>query len=126
VNKVFLVTAPDDVTYDAKKIICVDLDEPQREIVSQTLQRFDTVPTTVLYVWNNNESQEEWLLDKKQKCDLILFNANSENKALVGYFAAHDNAYYIGELGTLSYVTNRVIHDTDQCHQLIKEKVYKV
>lgn len=124
-NKVFLVTAPDDVNYDAIKIICVDLDESQREIVSQTLQRFESVPTTVLYVWNNTESQQ-WLLDKKQKCDLIIFNANSEDKALVGYFAAHDKAYYMGELGTLSYITNRVIHDTDECHNLIKEKVYKV
>lgn len=122
-NKVYLVTAPDDVTYDSIKIICVGLDENQREIVSQTLQRFETVPTTVLYVWNNGESQE-WLLEKKQKCDLIIFNANNEDKALVGYFAAHDKAYYMGELGTLSYVNNRVIHDTDECHQLIKEKVY--
>lgn len=122
-NKVFLVTAPDDVTYDSKKIICVGLDENQREIVSQTLQRFESLPTTVLYVWNNHESQE-WLLDKKQKCDLILFNANNEDKALVGYFAAHDKAYYMGELGILSTVTNRIIHDTDQCYDLIKEKVY--
>jgi hypothetical protein len=122
-NKVYLVTAPDDVTYDSKRIICVGLDETQREIVSQTLQRFETVPTTVLYVWNNGESQE-WLLDKKQKCDLIIFNANNEEKAVVGYFAAHDNAYYMGELGMLSQINNRIIHDTDECHKLIKEKIY--
>lgn len=124
-NKVYLVTAPDDVTYDSKKIICVALDDNQREIVSQTLQRFETVPTTVLYVWNNGDSQE-WLLDKKQKCDLIIFNANNEDKTLVGYFSAHDNAYYMGELGVLSRVNNRIIHDTDECHKLIKEKIYQV
>jgi len=124
-NKVYLVTAPDDVTYDSKKIICVGLDETQKEIVSQALQRFKTMPTTVLYVWSNGESQE-WLLDKKQKCDLIIFNANNEDKSLVGYFAAHDKAYYMGELGMLSRVNNRVIYDTDECHKLIEEKIYHV
>lgn len=121
-NKVFLVTAPDDVTYDSVKIICVGLSDPQREIVSQTLQRFQTVPTTVVYVWNNGDSHT-WLFDKKQKCDLILFNAENEDKALVGYFAAHNKAYYFGEIGVYSQITNRIIHDTDQCHELIKEIV---
>jgi len=122
VNKVFLVTAPDDVTYDSIKIICVGLSEAQREIVSQTLQRFNEIPTTVVYVWNNGDSHE-WLFDKKQKCDLILFNAENNDKSVVGYFAAHKNAYYFGEIGIYSQVTNRIIHDTDQCHELIKEIV---
>ena len=55
---------------------------------------------------------------------MIIFNANNEEKALVGYFAAHDNAYYMGELGVLSQINNRIIHDTDECHKLIKEKIY--
>jgi hypothetical protein len=124
-NKVYLVTAPDDVTYDSKKIICVGLDDTQREIVSQTLQRFKSMPTTVLYIWNNGESRE-WLLDKKQKCNIIIFNANNEDQSLVGYFAAHDNAFYMGEIGYLSRVNNKVVHDADELHKLIKEKVYTV
>jgi hypothetical protein len=124
-NKFYLVTAPDDVTYDSKKIICVGLDESQKEIVSQALHRFETVPTTVLYVWNNADSME-WLLDKKQKCDMIIFNANNEDKSLVGYFTAHDKAYYMGKLGVLSQVNNRVIYDIDQLQTTIKEKIYQI
>jgi len=36
----------------------------------------DSIPTTVIYVCNGQDNAE-WVLDKKQKCSIIMYNADS-------------------------------------------------
>lgn len=121
-NKLILVTAPDDVSYDAVRILLVGLAEEQTDIVSSSLQRLEDIPNVVVYVWNQGDSTE-WLFDKKQKSCLTIFNAEFDDGELVGYFSAQSNAHYFGNLKTLGVVNNRALYDIDQCHQLIKEKI---
>lgn len=121
-NKLILVTAPDDVSYDAVRILLVGLTEEKTTIVSSALQRLEDIPNVVVYVWNQGDSLE-WLFDKKQKSCLTIFNAEFENRELVGYFSAQSNSHYIGTLSTLNVVNNRAIYDIDGCYQTIKEKI---
>jgi hypothetical protein len=115
-NQITLVSPPDDVLHDALRIILVDLDQEQTQLVSEAFLTFETIPATVLYVWKMGNSIE-WLLDKKSKADLIIFNANSgPNGAIeivVGYMAAQSNSYYLGNLKDLSKANPRAIYDID-------------
>jgi len=120
-NKVVLVTPPDDVLYDGVRIALVGLSTPQADMLTKALNLFDSIPMTVIYVWNSNEVP--WLIDKKHKCDLIIFNAEYQDPTLVGYLSAHTNSYYLGTLKTLGIINNRVIHDIDQLFQILEEAI---
>jgi len=116
-NKVMLVTPPDDILSDALRILVVGLNQSQSQMLSDCLTRFDEIPDTVIYLWNDQSA--EWLFDKKAKCDLIVFNANIDKQELVGYLTAQTNSYYFGILKTLDIINNRAIFDTDQLYNLI-------
>jgi hypothetical protein len=120
-NKVLLVTAPDDVNFDGLRLTLIGLSHDQTSIVSAALNLLESIPTFIMYVWSKENI--EWLIDKKHKSDLIIFNAEYENLELVGYFAAQPNSYYLGNLKTLGTINNRVIHDTDQLLNLLKETI---
>lgn len=121
-NKLSLVTAPDDIPQDSLRVLLVSLTGDQTKIISDVLTEFDNIPNTVLYVWNVTDSTE-WLFDKKNKSDIIIFNASQDNQELVGYLAAQPNSYYFGVLRTLGIINNNIIHDMNQCFELIKETI---
>lgn len=120
-NKIILVTSPDDVSVDAVRILLVGLDKSQQDIVSTALQELEDIPNIVVYVWKDNDL--DWLFDKKLKSNLVIFNAELDKQELVGYFAAQSNAYYMGNLLSLDKINNRPIYDFEQCLNIIKEKV---
>lgn len=121
-NKLSLVTAPDDIPQDSLRVLLVSLTADQTKIISDVLTEFDKIPNTVLYVWNVMDSTE-WLFDKKNKSNIIIFNASQDNQELVGYLAAQPNSYYFGVLKTLGIINNNIIHDMNQCFELIKETI---
>jgi hypothetical protein len=121
-NKLSLVTAPDDIPQDSLRVLLVSLTADQTKIISDVLTEFDNIPNTILYVWNITDSTE-WLFDKKNKSDIIIFNASQDNQELVGYLAAQPNSYYFGVLRTLGIINNNIIHDMNQCFELIKETI---
>lgn len=121
-NKLSLVTAPDDIPQDSLRVLLVSLTADQTKIISDVLTEFDNIPNTVLYVWNVMDSTE-WLFDKKNKSNIIIFNASQDNQELVGYLAAQPNSYYFGVLKTLGIINNNIIHDMNQCFELIKETI---
>ena len=82
-NKLTLVTAPDDILEDGLRILLVGLDHQNSERVSTALTRLESVPTTVIYVWNKGEDRA-WLFDKKQKSDIIIFDADNTGPELMG------------------------------------------
>lgn len=118
-NKVIIVTPPDDIQVDGLRILLVDLTPDQTNIISQSLTRLETIPTTITYVWNTS-NDISWLLDKKHKSFLIFFNADSENDAIIGYMAAQANSYYFGNLKSLSQVNQNAIYDTEQIFNLME------
>lgn len=124
-DKVILVTAPDDVSYDGVRILLVDLTPDQTQVVSEVLTRLSTIPTTILYVTNTTIDSADWIFDKKHKSDLIIFNADTENDLYVGYFAAQHNSHYFGPLKILSVINNQAIYDTEECFILLENLMNK-
>jgi hypothetical protein len=121
-DKVLLVTAPDDVLDEGLRILLVDLDPNQQQLVSDALTRLETIPTIVMYVWNSSYDSD-WLLDKKYKSNLIFFNANSENDVIIGYMAAQLHSFYFGNLKILSNVNKNAIYDTEQIFNLMENVI---
>ena len=119
-EKIILITEPDDVQLDSCRILLVDLTEDQNQIISDALKRVE-VQSLAIYVTNN--STIDWTLDKKNKSQLIIFNADSDNHLLIGYLAAHKISHYFGNLKILSKANNRVIYNVDDIVNLIEKTI---
>lgn len=122
-NKVILVTEPDDVLYDGLRILLVNLTNEQTQIISDSLTSIPSLPTIILYVWN--VGGDTWLFDKKQKSNLIIFNAESENEIIIGYMAAQRNSAYFGNLKNLSNINTQGIYNIDDCKNLLLSAIEK-
>jgi len=94
-NKITLVTPPDDISQDGLRILCVSLTPDQDQVVSQAITKQSDLPNTIIYVWKNGEPLE-WLFDKKLKSNIIIFNGCSDSGEINGYLAAQPNSYYFG------------------------------
>jgi hypothetical protein len=127
-NQITLVSPPDDVLHDALRIMLVELDQEQTQLISEAFLTFESVPPTVLYVWKMGDSIE-WLLDKKLKTDLIIFNAgaspNGAIELIIGYIAAQSNAYYLGNLKDLSKANPRAIYNIDSLKEILTRQFNK-
>jgi hypothetical protein len=121
-DKVIIVTPPDDVQIDGLRILLIDLTHEQTNLISQSLTRLETIPTTITYVWNTS-NDVQWLLDKKHKSFLTFFNADSDNDAIIGYMAAQANSYYFGNLKSLSLANQNAIYDTEQIFNLMENVI---
>jgi hypothetical protein len=119
-DKILVVTAPDDSTLDGIRILHIDLSEDQRQVVSNAMLNSTISQTIINYVWNSNDPVG-WLLDKKSKCNVILFNADSAVDLIVGYMAAHPQSYYFGTLRDLHLVNDRAIYNTDDVMSLLEK-----
>jgi hypothetical protein len=127
-NKITLVTSPDDVPIDAFRILCVELTHDQSQMVSDAITRLEDVVDTVIYVWKMGDSVE-WLLDKKPKSDIILFNAdiefNGAIELITGYMAAQPNSYYFGLLKSLGNANKRDIYDIVSLQETLNINIKK-
>jgi len=117
-NQIKIISAPDDSLEDANRLLLVDLDTAQSQIISDTLSKMNDFSNIIIYVWKIGDDIE-WLFDKKHKSRLIIFNADSANQTLVGYFAAQIDSYYFGVLRDCNRVNNSVIYDNEQCRNII-------
>jgi hypothetical protein len=118
-EQVLIVTEPDDTVLDGYRILLVDLTPDQSQAVSLSLLNIRLSSRVVLYNWNSTNSTE-WLLDKKAKCNLILFNADSYNDILIGYLAAQASSYYFGDLKLLAGANNSRIFAQEDCEKLLE------
>lgn len=118
-DNILVVTPPDDIHTDGFRLLLVDLTPDHSQIVSDSLLNLKSLPPIVVYSWKSDDL-DEWLLQKKKKSDLIIFNAESSKHMLVGYLAAQINTYYFGTLRNLGTINNRVLHNTDQCIELLE------
>jgi hypothetical protein len=119
-NSIFVITPPDDSLADGLRILLVGLTNDQSDIVSKALMGTDATIPIMAYMWSASD-QKDWLFDKKSKSTLIIFNAELNNDVIVGYLAAHPNAYYFGTLKDLQIVNNKVIYTVDDCSKVIEE-----
>ena len=123
-DRILVVTAPDDTILDGIRILHVNLSEEQRQIVSNAMLSSEVSNTIINYVWNMGDPIS-WLLDKKSKCNFILFNADVQSNGaielIIGYIAAHPQSYYFGTLRDLHLVNDRAIYNTDDVVSLLEK-----
>lgn len=119
-DKITIVTYPDDYLENGKRLLLVDLDLAQKELVSRAMLSVDTRDNLICYSYQSNEDIE-WAVDKSLKSQLIVVNANSSNQVLVGYFLAKSNCYYLGDLKGLNNIIARVIYDSDQFVNILEK-----
>lgn len=118
-DKVLIVTPPDDILIDGFRLLLVDLNNDQTKIISDCLLNISSKSTVITYLWTTNDNTN-WLLDKKIRSDLIIFNANSQNELIVGYIAAQKNSHYFGTLKTLAMANAKAIYASEDCESLLK------
>lgn len=123
-DKVVLVTYPDDILDEGVRILLVDLTEEQSTIVSQALTELETIPLVVVYSWKIGDNIN-WLIDKTHKSQLIIFNADSDDLPLVGYYAGKMNSFYFGDIGQMKIVNRSAIFDVVQTKEILKHTFRK-
>jgi hypothetical protein len=123
-NQITLVSSPDDVLHDAVRLLLVDLNQEQTQAISEALMTVENIPATVIYVWSNIDPVE-WLIDKKLKSQIIVFNADSEKSEIVGYLAAQQNSFYFGFLKNLEVLNKRAIYSSEDLKGIINHHFKK-
>lgn len=123
-EQVLIATDPDDVVLDGFRVLLADLTPEQSQVISASLLNTSLSQRVILYSWNSNDSVE-WLLDKKTKCNLIVFNADSQNDIIAGYLAAHANSYYFGNLKLLAGANNSRLYSQEDCEELLEYTIIK-
>jgi hypothetical protein len=123
-DRIVLVTPPDDVHYTGLRILLVDLAVEHTQFISDVLTKTENVPTIISYVWNTGDDVV-WLLDKKDKADLIIFNADSHNQTIAGFLSAYANSHYFGTLKDLHLVNNSAIYSVEQFVEIFNYTVKK-
>jgi hypothetical protein len=119
-DRILIVTAPDDTLLDGIRILHVNLSQDQSQVVSTALLQSQLTYSVVNYVWRSGEPID-WLMDKRLKSDIILFNADTSNSDLItGYIAAQSNSYYFGTLKDLYLVNNRAIYSISEIVTLLE------
>jgi hypothetical protein len=121
-NKVSIVTAPDDLLQDGIRILAYGLEKEQSTAVSNVIFNLKDFKPTIIYVANGDDDQQ-WALDKKQKCSIIIFNADSVDQIMIGYLAAQANSYYFGDLRTLDSINRNKIYSQEQLKNIMEEKL---
>jgi hypothetical protein len=123
-DKVILVKYPDDILDNGIRILLVDLTEEQTAIVSRALTELETIPLIIVYSWKIGD-QINWLFDKTYKSQLTIFNAESDDTTLVGYYAGRPNSSYFGDIGQLKLVNRSAIFDVVQTKEILKNTFKK-
>lgn len=114
IDKITIVTSPDDVYSTGFRILTVDLTTDQLNVVSTAIKNLDSECNIIVYVWKSG-SEITWLLDKVYKSNVIIFNAESSDQTLIGFLAAQHKSSYFGDLRTIKEVNKSVIFDHKQC-----------
>ena len=122
-NKVTIVTPPDDILLDGTRVLTYDLTSSQNDIVSQAIR--DIQKDIIVYIAKSTDDVQ-WTLDKKQKSSIIIINAESENQTMVGYLVAQPNSFYMGNLKSLKVVNTRELINIESIKQLMEEQTTRM
>jgi hypothetical protein len=121
-NKITIITAPDDILQDGVRILFYGLEKAQELLVSSVIYNLKEYKPTVIYV-GNGQNDSTWILDKKQKCSIIIFNAEARDQTMVGYLAAQPNSYYFGTLISLNVANENKINSKEQLTKIMEDQI---
>ena len=123
-DRILVVTPPDDTLLQGIRIIHVELTEEHSSIVSNALMQTMLPHTIINYVWKIGDPIQ-WLMDKIDKGDLIIFNAEPVNNGamelIIGWVAAQPRSYYFGNLKDLHMVNDRAIYSVEEILTLLEK-----
>lgn len=122
-DKILLVTAPDDVVEDAFRVLLVDLTVEQNSFISSVLAEIESINKLVFYIWNDDAVS--WLIDKKLKSNMVIFNAESDRQNIVGYISAQPNSYYLGTLRDLNIINSSALIDRELLIKTLENEIGK-
>lgn len=123
-SSVFIITPPDDILKESFRILCIDLTIEQGHEISKAVTDLEYESNISIYVWKSGDPID-WLLDKNQKSDLTIFNAESIHQSLVGFIAAHKKSYYFGFLKDINEMNNNAIYCSSDFKNLLERKLTK-
>ena len=118
-DRINIVSDPDDIYEKSKRIMLVDLTESQQSVISEVLKKCTSPHNVTVYVWFCGSSTQ-WLFDKIEKCDMIIFNAESSRPQLIGYIASQPRSYYFGRLQDVNIANPREIISIETITQLLE------
>ena len=121
-NKITIITAPDDILTDGVRILVYGLEKEQQLLISSIIYNLKDYKPTIIYV-SNGQNDTEWVLDKKQKCSIIVFNAEAVDQTMIGYLAAQSNSYYFGELRTLKLANGNRIKSKEELTKIMEDQI---
>lgn len=119
-DKIVAVTCPDDVLQNGDRCLLFDLTEDQMAMISAAMNKIETFYNVIFYISKSSDDYN-WLLDKKLKSDLIIFNADSEDQVTVGYLSAQPNSCYFGTLKNISATNKNAIYDVTNIVNILEK-----
>jgi len=117
-QKIIVVTEPDDYLESGFRLLLVDLNQDQTQNFTKPLLDIGETVPVICYYWGQEHSQE-WLLDKIVKSDLIIYNAESDFRELVGFLKANKKAYSVGNDRFFPSYNHRIINSYSQITNII-------
>lgn len=124
-EKFTIITPPDDLQVEAKRILLFDLQVDQTNEISIILKSCDINSDIIFYVWKPSNCID-WLFDKILKSDLIIFNAESTEQSLVGYLFSKKNSYYFGNLRSLHKFKKNKILDQIELNNIFLQSLNSI
>lgn len=121
-DRIILVTDPDDVVLAGFRILAVDLSPEQQSQLSTELKLLDTDTALIVYLWKSTDSVR-WLLDKKTKSSLTVFDAEMQNQTIAGFLSAFPDSYYYGMLRDLDIYNVNNLMVADNFNKLLERRL---
>tara|TARA_B100000925_G_C21683342_1_gene335043 strand:- start:48 stop:422 length:375 start_codon:yes stop_codon:yes gene_type:complete len=121
-SKINLITPPDILHNKNRSILCISLQEEHKQELQNILA--DTNENLNVYVFDNNITEIDWLLNLHRSCELCIANLDNfpvEIRAIMSYLISFDNTYWLtkGEEILYNKISSNRIFKLDQ----IKEKI---
>ena len=122
-SKIFVITAPDDVDYDALRIVSADLTPEQSQMLSNVLKNISLDRDINLYVHSNSDDYQ-WVIDKSGKADLIFGNTVSDDQQIVGFLASKRQSHFFGDSKLTKSLNKKSIFSEEQIAQIIRNELH--
>ena len=117
-----MITDPDDVEYDALRIVAVDLAPDQSHSLSEVLKTIQIDKDINLYVYSNSDDIA-WLIDKSIKADYIFANPQSDDQHLVGYIASKRQSHFFGETKITKALNKKSVLSQDHIVEILRKEL---
>ena len=121
-SKIFVITSPDDVEYDALRIVAVDLAPEQSHLLSEVLKTIKVDRDINLYVYSNLDDAS-WLIDKSNKADYIFANPLSDDQQIVGYIASKRQSHFFGETKITKALNKRSVLSQEHIIEILRKEL---